>query len=319
MSIGLAAAEVYPYIQEINSAFKDSGITVACINSPKNVTVSGNEAQIDALKILLDDRTFTRKLQVGVAYHSPHMNDIASEYLASIKNLETGEPFQEKLIMISSVTGKSISTDELCQGEYWVNNMISQVKFLQALKVLSYQTTRNSKKKLGEGHRNAIVIHDLLEIGPHSTLQWPIRDTLKTTARGNEISYHSVLIRNMSALDTTLHTAGHLHCLGYPVNLTNVNRVETKRAEANDTMTLTNLPEYPFDHSQTFWHESRLNTGFRLRKYPRLDLLGTPALDWNPLEARWRKFINTSETPWVGDHKVCSSLTHHPLSLNPLD
>lgn len=304
MSVGLSETEILPSIQKINKTLGDNGIVIACINSPKNVTVSGREVQIDALKSLLGDRVFVRKLQVDVAYHSPQMNDIAAEYLTSIGDLETGELRKGRPVMISSVTGRRISIDELCQGEYWVKNMVSQVKFSDALIELSSQSNRKMTKKLGRAHRNSILIYDILEVGPHSALQSSIRDSLKTVAREKEISYSSVLVRHVPALNTMLHMAGHLHCLGYSVNLAEINRDERKQWEVHSPMTLTNLPEYPFDRSQTFWHEGRLSKDFRLRKNPRLDLLGTPAQDWNPLEARWRKFMRLSETPWVEDHKV---------------
>ena len=100
----------------------------------------------------------------------------------------------------------------------------------------------------------------------------------------------------------TTGATGRLYCLGYPVKVANVNRTEATKA--TNRMALTDLPEYPFDHSQAYWHESRINKELRLRKHPRLDLLGTQSLDWNPLEARWRKFIRLSETPWVEDHVV---------------
>lgn len=303
ISVGLSETDILPYMQKVNKMLGDNGLVVACINSPKNITVSGKEAHIDALKSLLDDRVFARKLQVDLAYHSPQMNDIATEYLMSIENLEAGDSQKGRPAMISSVTGRRISIDELCQSEYWVKNMVSQVKFSDALIELSSQSTTQTKK-LGRAHRNVIQIYDILEVGPHSALQSSIRESLKTVTRGKEISYNSVLVRHVSALDTLLHMAGQLHCLGYSVNLAEINRGEEKQRKAHGPMTLTNLPEYPFDHSQTFWHEGRLSKNFRLRKNPRLDLLGTPAQDWNPLEARWRKFIRLSEMPWVEDHKV---------------
>ena len=86
------------------------------------------------------------------------------------------------------------------------------------------------------------------------------------------------------------------------MKIANVNRTEATKA--TNRMALTHLPEYPFDHSQAYWHEGRISKDLRLRKHPRLDLLGTQSLDWSPLEARWRKFIRFSETPWVEDHVV---------------
>lgn len=93
---------------------------VACINSSDNVTISGDEASIDVLKINLDaDGIFARKLVVTVAYHSPQMNEIAAEYLAAIQNLEKGQSSRYPPIMISSVTGDRVTPDELRESEYW--------------------------------------------------------------------------------------------------------------------------------------------------------------------------------------------------------
>ena len=90
------------------------------------------------------------------------------------------------------------------------------------------------------------------------------------------------------------------HCLGYPVNIAEVNDIcET----ATDPQTLTDLPEYPFNHTQKHWMESRVRS-YRFRKFSRYELLGTPVSDWNPLEARWRNVFKVSEYPWIKDYRV---------------
>ena len=68
---------------------------------------------------------------------------------------------------------------------------------------------------------------------------------------------------------------------------------------------LANLPEYPFNRSQRYWHESTMSRNLRLRKHPRLQLLGTPLVDWNfSDEGRWQKVFDSIEMPWIEDHKV---------------
>jgi acyl transferase domain-containing protein/NADPH:quinone reductase-like Zn-dependent oxidoreductase/SAM-dependent methyltransferase len=306
IAVGLPESKVGPYIREVASKFGHIGIVVACINSPKSVTISGDENQVDALRELLEkESVFARKLQVDVAYHSPHMNQIADDYLMAIKDLEMGEPLHGCKLMVSSVVNKPLSTRELCQAGYWVKNMTSAVRFSEAVAQLTSMSAKTQKRKLGGGNQQVVTTYDLLELGPHSALQGPTKDILKTVARGNEVSYSSALSRNVSAFDTVLSAAGRLYCLGYPVKVADVNGVGAKGAkEPSDRMALTDLPEYPFDHSQAYWHESRISKDLRLRKHPRLDLLGTQSLDWNPLEAKWRKFIRLSETPWAADHVV---------------
>lgn len=306
-AIPLSEFQVLPYLDQVALKFGERDLHVACINSPKNVTVSGGEIQVDYLQEVLEGRSiFARKLKVNVAYHSPRMNAIASDYLALIKDLECGDPAPRSATYISSVTGAHLSTPELCHGEYWCKNMVSPVRFAEALGHIQFHPVKNVKKKLDGSHRNIAAAHDLLEIGPHSALQTSIRDTLRTKMRGSHVGYIPILIRHCSGLDTTLEMVGRLHCAGHSVNLHRSNSIDGGSSDRFDRLlTLTDLPEYPFDHTQTYWHESRTSKGFRFRNSPRLDLLGSPVADWNPLEARWRNVIKASEVPWVKDHRVC--------------
>jgi acyl transferase domain-containing protein len=74
MSVGLSIDEVTPYIAQSAAKYGRDGLVVACINSPKNATISGDEKQIDILKPILEaEKIFHRKLLVDFAYHSPHM------------------------------------------------------------------------------------------------------------------------------------------------------------------------------------------------------------------------------------------------------
>lgn len=58
---------------------------------------------------------------------------------------------------------------------------------------------------------------------------------------------------------------------------------------------LVNVPEYPFDHSQRFWHESLLSKNYRLRENTPPEFVGVRSRDWNPQDARGRHFIRTAE------------------------
>ena len=283
MSVGVSESAIRPFLEELSLRFQHKSICVACINSPRSITVSGDPDQIDVLKTILDEQQiFVRKLRVDVAYHSPHMLEIAAEYLAQIKDLEPGESLLYGPVMISSVTGEKIAGRDLGQGEYWVQNLISPVNFSQALAKLCEPQT-NTRKKLDLSHLKTTRMHDLVEIEPHSALQRPVRDILKET-NSTEIGYHSLLVRKDSALSTVLRVADQLYCAGYVVDLASVNQLGTQ--SSGHPRILTDLPQYPFDHSQSYWHESKLSTEFRFRQHGRLNLFGAPVPDWNPLEPR---------------------------------
>jgi len=126
-----------------------------------------------------------------------------------------------------------------------------------------------------------------------------VKDILTETMWEESVSYDSLLTRGASALNTVLSAMGRLHGRGFSPDIDSMNGI-SKGA----TPMLTELPGYPFDHSQRHWAESRISKITRFRKNGRNKLLGSPAQDWNPNEARWRMYIHSSEYSWIGDRKV---------------
>lgn len=295
MSVGASMLRVQEMLNTKPSS--GSNLVIACNNSPGNVTVSGEEKQIDAFQEMLKaSNVFNRKLKVNVAYHSPQMDKVAEEYACCIHDLEPGNHQAQYPAMISTVTGQRIGLAELLEPSYWVRNMVSAVSFVEAVEHIC---GKNVRKKLDGSHLNNLQIDICLEIGPHPVLAGPVRDI--TGLKGRTMHYFPTIHRSPSIYPPILETAGKLHCLGYPVNLLAIN--EDQVAETPLT-SLSNLPEYPFDHSKKYMHEGRVSKSLRLRLHSKLDLLGKPSADWNPMEAKWRNFIGSSELPWLEDHKV---------------
>ncbi|KAL8909850.1 MAG: hypothetical protein Q9171_004837 [Xanthocarpia ochracea] len=274
---------------------KQNAITVACINSPLNTTVSGNEdAIIDLQKVLDQEHIFARRLPVGVAYHSAQMNDVAADYLSLIGDLDPPQDYhssKKQTPMYSSVTGLPVSTENLLRAEYWVDNMRSKVRFSDALSRMC-----SPDNKEGQSQHTSTVSF-MVEIGPHSMMRQPIAETV------GKVGYISALRKKTSAADTILHLAAELYCLDCAIDLLAVNNIATvKEAEM-----LVDLPSYPFNHSQSYWHESRISKNFRFRQHPMHELLGTPISTSNSLEAEWKNIIRVTESPWIEDHKFNGS------------
>lgn len=309
VSVKLSETEAQTYISRFKVEAGRNGLVVACINSHQNITISGEEDQIrEIISILEKDKVSVRRLLVDVAYHSPRMDAIASDYGRSIESLEKGHQPSHSITMISSVSGRRTSLEELCTAQYWINNMVSPVRFSDALQRLCAQSVQKIRKKLDRSHLHQLQLNSLVEIGPHSALQAPIRENLSLVRGGDKIHYNSILIRFQGALQSALNTIGRIYCQGYPVDLESVNQVY--KDASKPPAVLTTLPEYPFDHARSYWHESRASRNYRFLKPGRLDLLGKPVPDWNDLEAEWRHFIRISEMPWVGDHVINGSLIH---------
>jgi acyl transferase domain-containing protein len=304
IAVGLSVERIQPFFKKLKIAFGQHSVGIACYNSPQSLTISGDKDQVNILRDMLEiEQVFVRKLKVNVAYHSSHMSGIASQYFDLIQGLEIGSfPLPQNPTMVSSVTGAVVDTKSLLDGNYWVNNLVSPVNFSAAF-LLACSSSEDSD------HRDTTLVDDFLEIGPHSALQAPVREILRSADRFEHISYDSILIRNQSAADTLLDVVGRLHCSGYSVDLSKVNRPSVTGSQR--PRVLTNLPEYTFDHSKTYWSEHRLSKAFRFRKHPRLDLLGTPMPESTSFEMKWRHTFKISELPWMEDHKVHPSQLAH--------
>lgn len=306
MSVNLSESEMNSYLEKFVSEDRRKGVEVACINSPTNVTISGEEILIDLVQTMLDkDHVFARKLDTGVAYHSSQIRAISSQYLSLIGGLESSSLSRKDIVIISSVTGERvISEDIFSSSEYWVDNMVNPVKFSQAVSQLAPWSNGSLPRKLGTATQ--ATIYDFIEIGPHSTLKRPIFETLNAGSARPAVRYHSALSRFTSSIVSVLKLAGTLHSLGYPIALDEVSKTDLHQLVK--PFTLVDLPEYPFNRSRKYWHESRLSKDYKLRKNTRLEFLGTLTVDSNNLEMKWRKFFDARESPWIDDHKV-SSLT----------
>ncbi|KAH8695168.1 putative polyketide synthase [Talaromyces proteolyticus] len=309
MSVGLSETEVLLYIATIAKLFGRCNLTVACINSLKSVTISGDNDQINALKDLLDkEQIFARKLRVGIAYHSPYMLPAAEHYRSAIQGIKPGIAPRRPVAMISSVTGERVSVKDLLSADYWVSNMVSPVRFLKAMDILLSKSGQRGSKKLDLSHRNHFHIDMLVEVGPHSALQAPIHETLLSFRTTKNINYASVLLRDNSAIDSAFNALGEMLCLGHRLNMERVNNLRSNCRKYYQA--LPDIPGYVFDHSQRYWDESRISAQYRTGGQGKLDLLGKPVPDWNPMEARWRNHLRVSEMPWIEDHVINGALIY---------
>lgn len=306
LAVGLSTEDANSYIERVNQEINGE-LVIACLNSPKNNTISGDEAKIDALKALLDqDGVFARKLNVANAYHSGHMNYVTAEYLEGMGDLTTEAPDSRfrGVLMFSSVTG-DVVTETLLDATYWVRNMVSPVRFADALVAMGYKR-EEKKAKLQLNADTEYLVDVILEIGPHGAMRSAIKETMTTQIRGSSVAYMNVLDRTAPGTNVILNAVGNLNSRGFPVNIQAVNQTPGKKSPRM----LVDLPPYCFDHAERIVYESRLSRNFRLRKHPRHDLFGAPVTDWNEENPRWRQIIRLSELPWLRDHIVTESVVY---------
>ncbi|KAJ0311094.1 hypothetical protein COL516b_001797 [Colletotrichum fioriniae] len=306
LAAGLTADEAQSVVKEFSSP--DHIATVACINSPSSVTISGDEDAIDKLEAVLQQRgKFARKLRVKMAYHSAHMEVIADDFLASMGELELKDQFTAP--MFSSVMEEVLASPSQLSAAYWVKNMVSPVLFKGAVEALLIHSTLVEGANTARRQRKVPVRWTgFVEIGPAGTLQGPLDQIMKAvnSKLSSDLTYTSMLKRKKNAMSTSLEAAGLLWATGHTVDLLKVNEDPDHRAARS----LANLPPYPWQHSKRFWHETPESLAVRKQKRPRRDLLGIEVPNQNPFEPRWRTPLRLEEQPWMGGHVITGTILY---------
>ena len=296
LAVGLGHQDIEPYLAEVSTG----KIVVACVNSQSSVTLSGDLEAVEEIGVKLSEKgIFARRVKTPAAYHSHHMESLAKSYLEGLEKNLKGEGRINGVRFSSPVTGDRIETATALGPGHWVRNMVQPVLFKQSLTNMLLPETSNP----GETQSVDIVV----EVGPHGALAGPIRQTLATPELKNmKLAYENCLVRGENAVQTMQKLASSLFCKGYPVNLKAINLPESHV----NPQVLSNLPSYPWNHSNRHWLEPRMNKEYRKRKFPPHDLLGTLNKESNPLAPTWRHFIRPSEIPWVRDHSVQSDMVY---------
>ncbi|UKZ82860.1 Type I Iterative PKS [Trichoderma virens FT-333] len=268
--------------QEVNKFLVD-GVVVACENSPKSCTISGDLEKvftvISQIKAEMPD-TLARPLKVDMAYHSHHMTALGKVYITLLKDeLEKLGKWSNNATtaFISSVTGGSLDDNFIFGPEYWRTNLISPVHFTAAV------------TKLLDLHGDGVF----LEVGPHSALAGPLRQICADASR--TCNYATCLTRGENAVKALFSSFGKLFQEGVDMNFASL---------YPGGKVLTDLPTYAFDHSLTLWYESRVSQAWRLRKYAHHALLGSRVAESPETAPQWRNILSLDHEPWIIDHKV---------------
>ncbi|KAL8165024.1 UNVERIFIED_CONTAM: hypothetical protein K2H54_025222 [Gekko kuhli] len=153
-------------VQEVSEAIGaySGKVCIAAFNSPQSCTLSGDAESISAIQKDLAGwfggrDVFLHILNVPAAYHSCMMDPVLKDIAGSLSELVKQKPEVE---LISTVTGRAASEDDIVSGSYWARQVRDPVVFAQAI-VTSVKDKPN------------VVF---VEIGPHRALQRNIIETL---------------------------------------------------------------------------------------------------------------------------------------------
>ncbi len=232
----MAAVELPMADAERLLAKYEGRLSIAAINSPTSIVLSGEAAPLEELlQSLQQQQIFCRLLRVNYAFHSPQMEPFQDELVRSLKGLT---PQSASVPIVSTVLGTT------CQGQefdaaYWGRNIREPVRFVSAIEQLL-----KSKHNL------------FLEISPHPVLAMNISQCLRQHEQEGVVL--PSLRRQEEERAVMLGSLGALYTQGYPVDW---NRLYPYGGRC------VALPSYPWQRSR-YWleeissqrHEQRIAT-----------------------------------------------------------
>ncbi len=262
----IAAAMTENEARTIVSGLEDR-VSVAAVNSPSSITLSGDAEALAQIQEALDEQqVFYKPLRVDYAFHSPQMDPVREELLASLSGITPRKPSK---LMISTVTGRPC-IEPLCDAEYWWQNVRQCVRFGDAILSL-----------IDAG------LNHFVEVGPHPVLSTYVLESL--SSRHVDGLVVPSLRREQDELVQMMSSLGTLYTHGYPVPLSRL----------YPTGRFLKLPSYPWQH-QPHWHESESVRISRLglQAHP---LLGKRLATADP---SWKVELTRISHSYLHDHRV---------------
>ncbi|WP_159047059.1 type I polyketide synthase, partial [Streptomyces pactum] len=175
-----------------------AGVSVAAVNGPRSLVLSGDEGPVlELAESLAGAGRRTRRLSVSHAFHSARMEPMLAEFAEVLRGVE----FRSAAIpVISNLTGGTAGA-ELTTPEYWVRQVREAVRFADCV------TTAH-----GEGVRR------YLELGPDAVLTSLTQDALAERGTDRNPVAVSALRRDRSEPLALLSALGRLHATGLDVD-----------------------------------------------------------------------------------------------------
>ncbi|WP_237743540.1 type I polyketide synthase [Pleurocapsa sp. PCC 7319] len=254
---------IQPYLEQAS---------IAAINSPENIVISGNQNTLDLIQgdLIAAEIKYT-PLKVSHAFHSPLMKPMLEKFQAIAAEISYSLP---QIPIISNVTGQ-LADKAISTPDYWVDHILQPVKFADGFKFLSQQGT------------------DIcLEIGAKPSLlslgKAIISDTIKQPL------FLPSLSPKQDNWQIMLNSLVQLYHQGIKVNWNLDDRKSTPSLR---------LPTYPFQRQRYWWEPEDLSAStefnYRSKFHPllgdRLDLADSS-------EIRFQSQISANNPFYLKDH-----------------
>ncbi|WP_432431156.1 SDR family NAD(P)-dependent oxidoreductase, partial [Streptomyces hygroscopicus] len=202
-------------------------VDIAAVNGPDAVVVSGDMATVDAVaeRFAAQGRR-TRRLGVGHAFHSPHMDAVVGAFRDIAATVTYHRP---AVPIVSNVTGRLATDEQLTSPDYWAGHIRHAVRFADGVAWLA-----------GQGCGTYV------EAGPDATLTALVggvladRPHLAVSAQRRRSGEYEALLTALAALYV------HGTAITWDGLFPDADRVD--------------LPTYPFEHRR-YWRAAGARAG----------------------------------------------------------
>jgi acyl transferase domain-containing protein len=287
----LAAGVSFEDAQELCELDAFEGrICVAASNSPDSTTISGDaDSIIQVQGILEDESKFARVLKVDKAYHSHHMLACTAPYIKAL--IDCGCAVADGDESSCATWYSSVHANGRVQlsdvtAEYWKDNLISPVLFMQALEEAAIE------------HR---PLDFAVEVGCHPALKTPSLSTLKRIGL-EELPYTGCMQRGVNDVEAFAGALGYLWQRFANFEPIDTDKFVAKVSPERPPQSLSKtLPQYPWDHSRIYWTESRAINTFLRGPRPHL-LLGSLSPSFTTSIFQWQNVFRLRDHEWMQGH-----------------
>ncbi|WP_394346798.1 type I polyketide synthase [Streptomyces dangxiongensis] len=184
------------------------GVSIAAVNGPTSLVLSGAEGAVLAVTEALPGRR-VKRLRVSHAFHSPLMDPMLDEFREVAAGLTYNAP---TLPVVSNVTGEVADAGRLCSPDYWVEHVRGTVRFHDGVRAM-----RDQK------------VTTFLELGPDGILTGMVAEDCVPSLR-----------RDVGEERALLAALGQLHTRGVAV--------DWEQVFAGRDARRVDLPTYAFQH-----------------------------------------------------------------------
>jgi acyl transferase domain-containing protein/NADPH:quinone reductase-like Zn-dependent oxidoreductase/acyl carrier protein len=270
-AIELSAAEA----EQAIAAYHDR-LSIAAINSPTSVTLSGETQTLAEVVTSLQQRgVVCRMLRVNYAFHSPQLEPFRNELVEVLREIE---PKPAVVSIVSTVTG-TLATSRDYDAAYWGRNIRQPVQFAAAI-----------------DHLIIDGFTTFVEIGPHPALLPSITQSL--SSRNREGLVLASLRRGQAERVTLLNSLGALYAVGHAIDWNGLYPTDGQ---------VVSLPAYPWQRER-YWVEPRRGVAIKQPERSGHPLLGrqlrSPALKDSVFETT----LDVDNLPFLADHQIAGMI-----------